>query len=309
MTITVLQTNRLLARCEAALAERFEVLHLPAPAERAAFFAANGPRIRAIAGHAADAALMDLMPNLEIIANFGVGYDGIDTQAARARNIRVTNTPDVLTDAVAELAVGMMIGLARQIPRADRYVRDGKWQAGSFPFASELNGKTVGIAGLGRIGKEIAARLTAMRMRVVYFGRREQSLEPYQFFPDLIEMTRAVDWLVAVMPGGAETAGLIGRDVLEALGPEGRLLNIGRGTAVDEPVLVEFLQSGRIAGAVLDVFADEPNVPAELLELDNVLLTPHIASATAQTRNQMADLLVANLDAHFAGDVLPSAVA
>ena len=251
---------------------------------------------------------MDKLPKLEIISNFGVGYDSIDTKAAKARNIRVTNTPNVLNDAMAEITIGLMIALARKLPQTDRFVREGKWKQGNFPLQRELNGKTVGILGLGRIGKEIASRAQAMRMRVVYHGRRKQPDEPYIYYSKLVDMARDVDWLVIIAPGGRGTERIVNREVLEALGPDGFLVNMARGTLVDEPVLVEMLQSNMIAGAALDVFEKEPQVPEALFALDNVVLSPHQGSATHQTRQQMGALVVANLEAHFAGEPLPSAV-
>jgi lactate dehydrogenase-like 2-hydroxyacid dehydrogenase len=251
---------------------------------------------------------MDKLPKLEIVANFGVGYDTIDTKAAKERNIRVTNTPNVLNDAMAEIAIGLMISLARRLPQADQFVREGKWSAGSFPLQSELNGKTLGILGLGRIGKEIAVRAQAMKMRVVYHNRNRQPLEPYIYYSNLVDMARDVDWLLIVAPGGKSTDGLVSREVLEALGTEGFLVNVGRGTIVDEKALVELLQSGGLKGAALDVFEKEPAVPEALFGLDNVVLSPHQGSATRQTRDQMGALVVANLEAHFAGEPLISAV-
>ena len=308
MTIEILQTYPLLASCEQALARRYTVHKLHEVADKDAWLAEHGARIRGHAGAGVQADLMDRLPNLEIIAGFGVGYDSIDTAAARARNIRVTNTPDVLNDAVAELAIGLMIALARRIPQADRFVREGRWTAGNYGLFSELTGKTVGILGLGRIGKEIAQRAQAMKMRVVYFGRRRQPNVPYVYYDDLEHMARDSDWLVLVAPGGKDTEGIVSRRVLEALGPEGRLVNVARGTLVDEPALVELLAGGGLGGAALDVFVDEPRVPEALLGLDNVVLSPHQGSATRQTRDAMGALLVANLDAHFAGEPLPSAV-
>jgi len=251
---------------------------------------------------------MDRLPKLEIIANFGVGYDTIDTKAAKQRNIRVTNTPNVLNDAVAELTLGLMIGLARRIPQADQFVRQGKWTRSGYHLLGELNGKTVGILGLGRIGKEIALRCQAMKMRVVYHGRRRQADEPYIYYDKLVDMARDADWLVLIAPGGKGTDKIVSREVLEALGPEGFIVNMARGTLIDEPAMVELLQSGKLGGAALDVFEKEPQVPEALFGLDNVVLSPHQGSATHQTRNKMGDLVVANLEAQFAGEPLPSAV-
>jgi lactate dehydrogenase-like 2-hydroxyacid dehydrogenase len=290
------------------LAQNFPVHRLFEAEDRDALLAEVGPRIRGIAGGQVDAGLMDRLPALEIIANFGVGYDSVDTAAARARNIRVTNTPNVLNDAMAEITIGLMVGLARRLPQADRYVRAGKWPAGSFPLQRELTGKTVGILGLGRIGKEIAIRAQAMKMRVVYSGRHRQPREPYTYYEDLLAMARDADWLVAVAPGGKATEGIVSRAVLEALGPEGFLVNMGRGSLVDEPAMVEMLRSGALGGAALDVFADEPNVPEGLYGLDNVLLSPHQGSATTETRDLMGAMVVDNLKAHFSGEPLLSPV-
>jgi lactate dehydrogenase-like 2-hydroxyacid dehydrogenase len=202
-----------------------------------------------------------------------------------------------------------MIALARRIPGADRFVREGKWPAGGYPLQRELTGKTVGILGLGRIGREIAMRAQAMKMRVVYNGRHRQPREPYVYYDDLTAMARDADWLVVIAPGGKATEGIVSRQVLEALGPEGFLVNLGRGTLIDEPAMVEMLKSGALGGAALDVFADEPNVPEALFGLDNVVLSPHQGSATAETRDLMGQLLVDNLKAHFAGEPLLSRVA
>jgi lactate dehydrogenase-like 2-hydroxyacid dehydrogenase len=304
----LLQTHKLLESCERALAERFTVHKLHEAADGRALLADIGPKVRAIAGGNVDAALMEALPNLEIIANFGVGYDSIDTGAARARNIRVTNTPNVLNDAVAEMTVGLMIALARRIPQGDRFVRAGRWPAGNMGLFSELTGKTAGILGLGRIGTEIAARLTAMKMRIVYHGRHKQDAVPYVYYSDLAEMARDSDWLVIVAPGGASTQGIVSRAVLEALGPNGMLVNIARGTLVDETAMLELLQGGGLGGAALDVFENEPHVPEGFLALDNVVLAPHQGSATNRTREAMGALVIANLEAHFAGEPLISAV-
>jgi lactate dehydrogenase-like 2-hydroxyacid dehydrogenase len=304
MPVEILQTHKLLASCEEALASKYQVHKLHEAADKEALLASVKETVRAIAGGSVDATLMDRLPRLEIISNFGVGYDNIDTKAARARNVRVTNTPNVLNDAMAEITIGLMIALARRIPQSDQYVRQGKWKEGAFPLQRELNGKTLGILGLGRIGKEIAQRAQAMRMRVVYHGRHKQANEPYVYYDALIDMARDVDWLVVIAPGGKGTEKIVSREVLEALGPEGFLVNMARGTLVDEAALIEMLQGNRIAGAALDVFEKEPHVPEALFALDNVVLSPHQGSATHQTRNKMGELVVANLDAHFAGEPL-----
>jgi len=308
MSIEILQTQKLLASCEAALAAKYIVHRLHEAADKSGLLASLKDRVRGVAGGGVDAKLMDALPKLEIIANFGVGYDTIDTAAARTRNIRVTNTPNVLNDAVAEITIGLMIALARRIPQSDQFVRQGLWARGTFPFQVELNGKTVGILGLGRIGKEIAVRAQAMKMRVAYYGRHRQPDEPFVYYDDLVAMARDVDWLVIIAPGGKATERIVSRQVMEALGPEGYLVNMARGTLVDEAAMVEMLQQKRLGGAALDVFEKEPAVPAALFALDNVVLSPHQGSATQQTRDKMGALVVANLDAHFAGEPLPSAV-
>ncbi|MEQ1901067.1 MAG: 2-hydroxyacid dehydrogenase [Devosia sp.] len=308
MPIEILQTHKLLDSCEAALAKRYTVHKLHEAADRDALLAEVGGTVRAIAGGAVDGALMDRLPKLEIIANFGVGYDSIDTAAARARNIRVTNTPNVLNDAVAEIAIGLMIALARRIPQADQFVRQGKWLKGTYAFATELNGKTLGIVGLGRIGKEIAVRAQAMKMRIVYHGRKRKPDEPFVYYDKLADMARDADWLLIIAPGGKGTDKIVSREVLTALGPEGYIVNMARGTLIDEAAMVEMLVSGKLGGAALDVFEKEPHVPEALFALDNVVLSPHQGSATRQTRDKMGALVVANLEAHFAGEVLPSAV-
>ena len=308
MTIEIVQTHKLLKSCEDALATRYAVHKLHEATDREALLASVKDRVRGIAGGAVSPELMDKLPKLEIIANFGVGYDSIDTGAARERNIRVTNTPNVLNDAVAEITIGLMIGLARRIPQADQFVRQSRWPKGNFPLLSELNGKTVGILGLGRIGKEIAVRAQAMKMRVVYHGRRRQADEPFTYYSDLTDMARDADWLVIIAPGGKGTEKIVSRQVLEALGPDGYVVNMARGTLIDEAAMVELLASKKLGGAALDVFEKEPQVPEALFALDNVVLSPHQGSATNQTRDKMGALVVANLDAHFAGEPLLSAV-
>jgi lactate dehydrogenase-like 2-hydroxyacid dehydrogenase len=308
MPVDILQTHKLLATCEAALAAKYTVHKLHEATDRDALLAAVAGKVRGIAGGNVGPELMDRLPKLEIIANFGVGYDSIDTRAARDRNIRVTNTPNVLNDAVAEIAIGLMIALARRIPQADQFVRQGNWPNGNFPLLSELNGKTLGILGLGRIGKEIAVRAQAMKMRVVYHGRHKQADEPFVFYDNLTDMARDADWLLIIAPGGKGTEKIVSREVLTALGPQGYLVNMARGTLVDEAAMVEMLASKQLGGAALDVFEKEPQVPEALFALDNVVLSPHQGSATNQTRNKMGALVVATLDAHFAGEPLPSAV-
>jgi lactate dehydrogenase-like 2-hydroxyacid dehydrogenase len=205
---------------------------------------------------------------------------------------------------MAELTLGLMIALCRRIPQTDAYVRAGRWAEANYALTGELTGRRAGILGLGRIGKEVARRLQAFRMEVVYHGRTRQPDQPYPYFEDLEAMARAVDWLVVIAPGTAQTKGIVSRAVMEALGPEGHLVNVARGSLVDEPAMIELLAAGRLGGAALDVFADEPRVPEALRALDNVVLSPHQGSATHKTRRAMGDLVVRNLAAHFAGDPL-----
>ncbi|HET7408879.1 MAG TPA: 2-hydroxyacid dehydrogenase [Paracoccaceae bacterium] len=308
--VDILIPKPMLKSVEEALDRDFTVHRLWQAEDQDAYLREIGPKIRGIATfHGASAKVMEACPSLEIVSSFGVGYDSVDIAHARGRGIRVCNTPSVLDDAVAEIAFGLMVALCRRIPQADRYVRQGRWATeGSHSFTGELTGATVGILGLGRIGKEFARRAQAFKMRVVYHGRTEQPYQPYVYYADLEAMARDVDWLVCIAPGGPATKGIISRKVMEALGPNGCLVNIGRGTSVDEPAMVEMLQSGALGGAALDVFAEEPTVPEALYALDNVVLSPHQGSATHKTRWAMGDLVVRNLRAHFGGEPLISPV-
>jgi lactate dehydrogenase-like 2-hydroxyacid dehydrogenase len=287
----------------ASLEEKFEI-HRYWKAKNKAEFLTKNPVTRFLATNGHDgcsAEIMDALPNLEIISCYGVGTDAIDLQAAKDRGIRVTNTPEVLSDAVAELALGMMLGLCRRIVDADQFIRDGKWTSGGYPLTGELTGSTIGILGLGRIGKEIARRAQAFKMQVVYHGRTEQRFEPFPFYANLEDMARDVDWLVAVVPGGASTTKLVDRNVLKALGPKGAVVNLGRGSLIDEAAMIELLKSGELGGAALDVFEEEPKMSEELWSLPNVVLSPHQGSATEKTRWAMGDLVVRNLLAHQNG--------
>lgn len=278
-------------------------LHLTDPAA----FAAVAPRIRAVVATGESkvpAELIAQLPALEMITVFGVGYDGVDVAAARARGVPVTHTPGVLNDDVADLALGLLIAAARRIPQADRFVRGGEWLQGPIPVARKVAGSRLGVVGMGRIGQAIAQRALAFRMDVAYTARSPRANLPYAYHPNAASLAAAVDFLVVITPGGAATRGLIDAKVLQALGPQGYLVNVARGSVVDQPALIAALQAGTIAGAALDVFADEPNVPAELLAMDNVVLTPHIGSGTKQTREAMAQLTFDNLRAHFAGQPL-----
>lgn len=239
-------------------------------------------------------------PALEIVSVFGVGYDGVDVPAARERGIHVTHTPDVLNDDVADLAIALMLSAARNVVRADRFARTGEWKNGPFPFTTKVSGAKLGIVGLGRIGEAIAKRAAAFDMDISYHNRSKKDV-PYTYVGDIKSLAAAVDFLVMITPGGAGTRALVNDEVLEALGPKGFLINVARGSVVDEAALIRALKEGKIAGAGLDVFENEPNVPAELAALDNVVLTPHMASGTQVTRTAMADLAFGNLQAHFAG--------
>ena len=306
MTADILMPKPGMASVIDALAGRFKLHKLWETDDPEAWLAEHGSKVRGVATFSgADAGLIGACPKLEIISSFGVGYDAVDIEAAKARDIRVCNTPDVLNDAVAEMAFALMISLCRKVVQTDVYVRAGRWAAeGNYTFTSELTGATVGVVGLGRIGKEFAARCQAFKMRVVYHGRNEQAYQPYVYYADLEEMARHCDWLVCIAPGGAATRGMVSRKVLEALGPDGCFVSIGRGTSVDEPAMVELLQSGGLGGAALDVFEKEPTVPEALFALDNVVLSPHQGSATHKTRWAMGDLVVRNLIAHFQGEPL-----
>lgn len=253
--------------------------------------------------------LMNQLPRLEIISCFGVGYDSIDVDAAKERGIIVTNTPGVLTDDVADLAIALMISVARRLMVAERYLRTGEWaRRGPIALATSCSGKSAGVLGLGRIGSAIAHRCEAMGLTVVYHSRLRRSDVGYSYMGDPVALARQSTFLIVACPGGPETQNLIDARVLQALGPEGYLVNVSRGSVVDEAALVKALTDGTIKGAGLDVFADEPNVPEELIAMDNVVLVPHIGSATSETRESMADLMVDNLVAHFSGQPIPTPV-
>ena len=310
MSTDVLIPNKMLDSAEAALAKAFTVHRLYEATDPSTYLSDIAHKIGVVASSGgADRALIEALPNLKLVAHFGVGYDPVDVTCCKERNIRVTNTPDVLNDAVAEMTLGLMLALERRIPHADQHVRAGKWEDGGYPLTGELTGKTAGIMGLGRIGKEVARRLQAMKMQVVYNGRSEQKHEPYPYFADLKEMAAASDWLVVVVPGTAQTKHAVNMEVLKALGPQGALLNIGRGSVVDESALITCLSDGSLGGAALDVFEDEPRVPNALRTMENVVLQPHQGSATHKTRWAMGDLVVRNIKAHFSGEPLISPVA
>ena len=257
------------------------------------------PNIRAIVatGHPPkiDAALMSRFPRLEIVPSLGVGYDHIDAAWAGQHGIIVTHTPGVLDAETADTAIALLLNAVKRMPQAERYLRAGLWPKGPFPLSASLSGRRMGILGLGRIGKEIAKRALSFGVEVVYHGRKPQDGAPYLYYPTLLSMAQAVDLLMISAPGGASTKKIVNREVLEALGPNGVLVNIARGSLVDEAELIEALTNGTILAAGLDVFEHEPHVPEALIKLDNVVLTPHVGSATVPTRNAMANLVVENL--------------
>jgi D-3-phosphoglycerate dehydrogenase len=295
-----------------ALTDRFD-LHLYYAAEdKAAMLAAGRETIRAIATKGevgASAELMDALPKLEIIACYGVGYDLIDVPAAQARGIRVTNTPDVLTEEVADLAIGLLLAAARRIPAGDAWVRSGAWRTqGSMPLTTRVWGKRIGIVGLGRIGGAIARRAEAFRMPVSYSARQKKDA-PYDWYPTPAALAPQVDILMVAAAGGAATRGLVDRATIEALQPGAIFCNVSRGSVVDEAALLDALRAGRIGAAGLDVFLNEPDIDPAFLGFDNVVLQPHAASGTIETRRDMGRLMRENLEAQMEGRPLPTPVA
>jgi lactate dehydrogenase-like 2-hydroxyacid dehydrogenase len=288
------------------LAGAFNIVKLPDAKARDKFFAENGPRVRGMAVAATeervDGPFMTRFPRLEIVSSFGVGYDHVDAAWAGAHGITVTNTPDVLTEEVADTALGLLLCTVREFPQAERHLRAGKWPQKNYPLSkATLRDRTVGMVGMGRIGQAIARRLDAMHVPIVYHSRRPAAGVSYRHYPKLIDMARDVDVLMVITPGGAETKNLINAGVLRALGPNGILINMSRGSVVDEPALIKALQDKTILSAGLDVFAREPEVPAELLAMDHVVLFPHVGSASVATRERMDQLVVDNLLAWAAG--------
>ena len=310
----ILQAGRLLPALEAQLAAGYDLHRLADEADPEAFLAREGASFTGLAtsagGVGAPAALIEALPALRVISSFGVGLDRIDLAAARERGIAVGYTPEVLNDCVADIAFALMLDVARRTPEADRFVRAGRWAGGAgFGLGRKVSGARLGIVGLGRIGQTIARRASGFDMAVRYHSRRPVEGVPWAHEPALLELARWADYLVVITAGGAATRHLIDAAVLDALGPRGFLVNVARGTVVDEAALVRALSERRIAGAGLDVFEQEPQVPAELLALDNVVLLPHIASATEETRQAMAQRVLDNLAAFFDQGRLVSAAA
>ena len=296
----VLQVGPLKPSLAQTLKDDYAAYVLPdEDAAREEFLASHGGEVRAIVTSGrtgADAALMAALPNLGAIVNFGVGYDTIDVDAAAARGVGVSNTPDVLNDCVADTAVGLMIDTLRHFSASDRYVRAGRWPVdGSYPLTRQVSSTRVGIIGLGRIGSAIAKRLSAFGCTISYHNRHEVEGSPYTYVGSPVELAAAVDVLIVSAAGGAGTEQLVSSDVLDALGSGGYLINVARGSVVDEQALVSALADGRLAGAGLDVFADEPDVPTALLSMDNVVLLPHVGSGTVETRAAMEELTLRNL--------------
>jgi hypothetical protein len=312
MAITVLQVGGLPPSLAEALTAKYDTLVLPINAGREGFLAEHGASVRAIvdAGQAPiDAELMGALPNLGAIIHYLDGYDTIDIDAAHQLGIGVSNTAEVLTDAVADVAVGLILMTVRGFGAAERYVRAGRWPAeGPYPLACDVTGSRVGILGLGHIGSAIAHRLTGFNCAIAYHNRRELTNSGYRYAPSAADLAKSVDVLVVATNGVKDAPPLVSRHVLEALGPDGYLINIARGSVVDEEALVELLAHGRLAGAGLDVVAHEPVVPQQLREMDNVVVLPHVGSATARTRSAMTALVLRNLDEYLTDGTLTTPV-
>nr|XP_023887419.1 uncharacterized protein LOC111999526 [Quercus suber] len=306
-SIDVLMLCPMISYLEQELQRRFNVLKLWTAPEKSRFIKDNSATIRAIVAdgsHGADAKMIEALPRLEIVSSNSVGVDKIDVKKCREKGVRVTYTPDVLTDEVADLAIGLILAVLRRLCESDRYVRSGKWKKGDFRLTTKFTGKTVGIIGLGRIGMAIAKRAEAFNCPICYYSRTEKPDTKYKYYPSVLELASNCQILVVACSLTAETRHIVNREVMNALGPKGVLINIGRGPHVDEPELVSALVEGRLGGAGLDVYEHEPEVPEELFGLENVVLLPHVGTATVETRKAMADLVVGNLEAHFSNKPL-----
>lgn len=301
--IAILVPGKIHERVPARLREHFELITAERDANGAlAIDAETAARIRGVAvSGLIKAEDIDLLPAVEVISSFGVGYDGVDVKHAASKNIVVTNTPDVLNDEVADTALALLLNAAREFPRAENWLRDGNWKPGvNYPLSRfSLKGRHVGMFGLGRIGQEIAARLEPFKVKISYHTRTRNSDVAYDYYPSLKELASAVDTLIAIVPKTPSTHKIIDADILSALGPDGIFINVGRGWSVDEDALISALKNGTIGAAGLDVFYDEPNVPAGLIALPNTVLLPHLASGSVPTRNAMADLVADNLISWF----------
>lgn len=304
----------MMAMMEDDLNREFSVLRVPGhpdPKDSVAFLRENAGEIE-VAVTTGEAGLsgaqLQAMPQLRAIANFGAGYDATDVATAKARGIVISNTPDVLTDCVADLTIGLLISVLRGIGAADRFVRRGGWVDGPFPLAAKVTGKRVGIVGLGRIGRAIAHRLEAFDMTISYHNRHRIPDVPFPYAASVLELAAECDVLIVAATGGPDSAGLVSAEVLAALGASGYVINVARGSVIDEAALVQALTDGTIAGAGLDVFTDEPRVPQALLALENVVLVPHIGSGTMESRRAMADLVLANIRQFLADGTLRTPV-
>ncbi|MBA0774752.1 hypothetical protein Gotri_009942 [Gossypium trilobum] len=301
-SIGVLMACPMNSYLEQQLENRFKLFRFWTVPDKSSFLASHKDSIQAVVGNAfagADAKLIEALPKLEIVASFSVGLDKIDLAKCKEKGIRVTNTPDVLTEDVADLAIGLMLAVLRKLCESDRFVRSGKWKRGQYVLTTKFTGKRVGIIGLGRIGMAIATRAEAFSCPISYYSRTEKPEIKYKYYPSVVELAANCDILVVACALTTETHHIINREVIDALGPKGVLINIGRGPHVDEPELVSALVEHRLGGAGLDVFEHEPEVPEELFGLDNVVLLPHVGSGTVETRQAMADLVIGNLEAHF----------
>jgi len=311
MKAQIIVVGKILADTQAKLDRVFTCHKLYEAPDRIAFVRQHAQAVRGLAtfGPAgADAALMDALPKLEIISNFGVGVDAIDLAAARQRKIIVTNTPDVLNECVSDTAMALVLDTLRRFPASETYLRSGYWATrGAFPLTTSLGGKTLGILGLGRIGESIARRALAFGMKIRYHNRNRKNV-PYPYDADVVALAKSSDVLLVATPGGAETSRIVNARVLDALGPDGYLVNISRGSVIDEPALLRYLKEKKIAGAGLDVFDNEPKINAEWFGVENAVLYPHVGSATIETRTAMGDLQVENLRLHFAGKAVKTPV-
>jgi lactate dehydrogenase-like 2-hydroxyacid dehydrogenase len=311
MTPEIVIVGPMYPATQARLEAEFAAHRLWEAADRAAFLRGLADRVRGVAVyslHGCSAAVIEALPRLEIIACIGVGVDRIDLVCAKARGVAITNTPDVVTDDTADIALALMLAVERRIAEADAFTRRGDWLNGELPFGRAMRGRKLGILGLGRIGVAIARRAETFGMEIAYQGPRHKTQAPYRYFADPAELAGWSEILVVAAPGGEATRHLVDGKVIAALGAQGTLINIARGSIVDEAALVAALQSGALGAAGLDVYADEPRVPEALRALPNVVLTPHIGSATHDTRRAMGDLMIDNLHAHFAGRKLPTPV-
>jgi lactate dehydrogenase-like 2-hydroxyacid dehydrogenase len=302
--IKILSLGHLDPRVVGVLSERFEVFRDDTH-DIESVLATHAADIQAIVtrgGGGTSAALFERLPNLKLVSSFGVGYDAIDVQAAARAGIVVTNTPDVLNDEMGDFTVGLLLATIRRLPQADRHLRAGNWDNGkNFPLGTSLRSRHIGIVGMGRIGRVIARRLEGFDVPVSCYVRRPQPDLKLRTYDSLLELAKAVDTLIVVLPGGEQTRNIINAEILQALGPDGILINVARGSVVDEDALITALQSGTILAAGLDVFVKEPHVPESLRALENVVLLPHIGTATHHTRGRMGDLVIANVHSWFDG--------